>query len=238
MENAASGLAGIVLEELERATGGGRVLVICGAGSNGGDGLAAARHLSNAGVEVWCLLEREVSEFRGDALVQARVCQAMGLPLGTLAGVCNTMDRKWNVVVDAIVGTGLRGSASAPMAELIALVNELGEEGARVIAVDVPSGLDCDTGLATGPVVRADVTVTFVGPKAGFLALSAQEHLGDIVVVDIGAPRFVVESCATWDEELELGEWTQSWAEAEDEGADEVEPGEDEEDAGPGRRPG
>lgn len=238
MENAASGLAGVILEELDPSPGGGSVLVVCGAGNNGGDGLAAARHLSNAGVEVWCLLEREPGEFKGDALVQLRVCQAMGIPVGTLEGLGHSVKRGWDVVVDAIVGTGLRGSASGPMAGLIALVNEFGEDGVRVIAVDVPSGMECDTGEAHGPVVRAHVTVTFVGPKAGFLKLSAQEHLGDIVVVDIGAPRYVVESCATWDEELELGEWTQGWPEAGDQDADEEDAcDDDEEDAGPGRRP-
>jgi NAD(P)H-hydrate epimerase len=201
MENAARGLAGVVLDELRRVGGGG-VLVVCGRGNNGGDGYAAARHLANAGVEVACVAEVGEEGLRGDALVNARVARAMGIRIGA-----ELPRGRWRVVVDAILGTGLRGGASGRAAELIGEVNGLGDGGVRVVSADVPSGMDCETGLAGGAVVRADVTVTFAGLKVGMMELGAQALTGEIVVVDIGVPRVVLERVGRWVAGLERGGW-------------------------------
>lgn len=198
MENAARHVADVALE---RAGEGARVLVVCGSGNNGGDGLACARHLTNAGMRVFVALTRGVEELRGDAGVHARAARAMGIPIreratGTdLVGLSADVGG-FDLVIDSLVGTGLTRDVSGAMGELIEGINQLRREGAEVLAVDVPSGLDCDRGVPMGAAVRADVTVTFVGLKPGFLALDAQEYVGEVIVVDIGAPHSLVARLA------------------------------------------
>ena len=94
------------------------------------------------------------------------------------------------VIVDALLGTGFSGAVRPPLDRLIEMINAA---SALRVAIDVPSGLDCDTGTAAGPTVRADLTVTFVAPKVGFGALGAIDYTGEIIVVDIGAPRRAIE---------------------------------------------
>ncbi len=202
MENAARSLAGVVLDELD-AIDADDVLIVCGRGNNGGDGFAAARHLSNNGVSVDCLCESPVEQLSGDALVNARIAAAMGITFFAEA----PKPERHSLVVDAVLGTGLRGAPTGRAAELIGVINALGDQGATVVAADIPSGLDCDTGGAPGAVVRAALTVTFAGLKRGFLELGAHAWTGDIVVADIGVPRSLLESCGRWQPELEMGQW-------------------------------
>ncbi|MBX3357066.1 MAG: NAD(P)H-hydrate epimerase [Phycisphaeraceae bacterium] len=205
MENAAIGLAGVAQLAARSADG---FLVVCGRGNNGGDGLAAARHLHNAGREVAVLLLAPHEEYRGDAAIQLRVASRMGLDMvrgdaGPLAEAfgrfLNRLPRSGLVVIDAVLGTGLDRPVSGRLAEAIACVNALKRGGAIIVAADVPSGLDADTGrpLAEGErsdrAVQADITVTFVGWKRGFLTPEAQEFLGTVVVCGIGAPRELTE---------------------------------------------
>ena len=96
-------------------------------------------------------------------------------------------------VVDALFGTGLTGPVRAPFDQVIAAIND---STAKVLAVDIPSGLDCDTGLPLGPTVRAHHTATIVAPKKGFTAPMAQEWLGRVHVIDMGAPRRVLAPSA------------------------------------------
>lgn len=215
MENAAIGLAGGAAEFLDGpvgpgdAAGGGDgagsggsggVLVVAGRGNNGGDGLAAARHLHNEGRRVAIVLAAPPETYTGDAAVNLRIATAMGLPIH-VAGPDSARDaidaamaelEGADVVIDALLGTGATGRITGVYADLIAAINDLGRDGAAVVAADLPSGLDADTGDPLGeggdPAVRADLTVTFVGLKEGFLTLGAQEYLGDIVVAPIGAP--------------------------------------------------
>jgi NAD(P)H-hydrate epimerase len=207
MENAAVHVAETALEELEVCINP-LVLVVCGPGSNGGDGLAVARHLSNAGVDVRVVVLGDAEDLRGDAAVQLNACRRMKLPIlytgekGAVAidGALTDADgtaRKPRAVIDAIFGTGLSRPVEGTAAELIGSINELGRRGAHVISVDVPSGLDANTGAALGAVVRAQTTVTFVGLKPGLLAFDAQGFVGDVVVADIGAPRSLVEELGT-----------------------------------------
>lgn len=211
MENAAIHLAEAVLDVLEdEADEDGAVLVVAGTGSNGGDGLAAARHLANSEVPVHILLAGEPGRARGDAATNLRIVQAMGLPM-TISGEQDAAaalrrlagEASPAVLVDALYGTGVSGALRSGGAALVAAINEIGEDGAFIVSADVPSGLDAETGEALGVAphgaVRADVTVTFAGLKRGFLTLAAQGHVGDIMVADIGAP---MELAASLGEEL------------------------------------
>lgn len=225
MENAAVGLAtGVAefLEDLRDASTPGTVLVFAGRGNNGGDGLAAARHLHNEGRRVALVLAAQPDQYEGDAATNLRIVEAMGIPrfvaappdpLRAVADALNELGGVADVIIDALLGTGAHGPVTGPYAALIAEINRLREAGSAVVAADLPSGLDADTGAGlcrdgggdaareaplgdpgTGkggganPAVRADLTVTFVGLKEGFLTLTAQEFLGEVVVAPIGAP--------------------------------------------------
>lgn len=192
MENAARALADVTLRVLG-ANRDGLVAVFCGRGNNGGDGFAAARHLANAGARVCCVAETAVHETSGDAGINARVAAAMDI------AILNELDGEPpSVIVDALLGTGIRGVVSGRSAEFIAAINGWRERGAKVVAADLPSGMDCDTGLPLGAAVRADVTVTFAGVKQGLLEAGAGAYAGEIVVGDIGVPYVVLERVGVW----------------------------------------
>ncbi len=212
MENAALGIASVARERYgERPAGGDapgrppRILVFCGPGNNGGDGLAAARHLANDGSPVTVVLSTTPHNFKGDAATNLAIAQCMGILLLNAdqpdGGAAATVEQaltsgKPDLVIDALLGTGLDRPPRGVMADLIGRINELRTAGVPVLAVDVPSGMNADTGLPVaagdgppGPVVRASVTVSLLGLKPGYLTLAAQEFLGDCLVAPIGAPR-------------------------------------------------
>lgn len=194
MENAARGLAASVLRTAS-AVGGGWVLVACGRGNNGGDGLACARHLAIAGANVRVVLVEPEGVVSPDAATNLRIVRAMGLVIEEgWTGVAEPPA----VVVDAILGTGVRGPVGGVLAAAIDAINRLGEAGAAVVAADVPSGMDAVTGagLATGRTgaVRAARTVTFVGPKPGFFTPAGRAYVGDVEVVGIGCPAELVRA--------------------------------------------
>ncbi len=164
------------------------VLILCGPGNNGGDGLAAARHLHNAGVAVTCVLAVPASRLAGDAALNLRIYRHTDRPLIELADALGLDDvrqqaREASVIVDALLGTGSRGSPRGTVAELIRIANDATQ--ARRVAVDIPSGLDAETGEPADPCFQADVTVTFVAPKRGFGAERAKRVLGRVVVAGI-----------------------------------------------------
>jgi NAD(P)H-hydrate epimerase len=207
MENAARHLADVCLDLLEEHHDP-RVLVVCGPGHNGGDGLALARHLHNAGIILAIVLSAPdrgtapaVGAQQDDAAANLQIVRKMGLPLfaaeaqAPVRAIRQAVEElgRPDLVVDALLGTGLDRPVREPLLGLIGAINELHKQGAAVVAADIPSGLDCDTGEPLGAAVHADVTVSFVGIKAGFTTLSAQAYLGDVVVADIGAPRELVE---------------------------------------------
>jgi len=203
MENAARHVADVAVDGLEEVKDP-RVLVVCGPGKNGGDGLAAARHLHNAGMRVAILLSSPADApiNSDDARTNFDIIQRMHLPLMRPNGddnaetiVARLIERfgSPDLVIDALLGTGLSRDLDGPLKALVQAVNTLGDEGALVLSVDIPSGLDADTGEVRGAAVRAGVTVSFAGLKAGFLVLEAQPYLGEVIVADIGAPRELVE---------------------------------------------
>jgi NAD(P)H-hydrate epimerase len=191
MENAGRGAAEVLLH-----LGAGDPVVICaGKGNNGGDGFVIARHLDNRSAAVRVLLFARPEELTGDAAINFNIISRSHLSIsvcvpydaavvrGELAGA------GW--VVDALFGTGLSGAVRAPFDQVVAAINA---SGRPVLAVDIPSGLDCDTGLPLGATVRATHTVTFVAEKVGFAQPAARPWLGEVTVVDIGAPRMLLTS--------------------------------------------
>jgi NAD(P)H-hydrate epimerase len=193
MENAGRGAAELLLS----LDAHGPVVVCCGKGNNGGDGFVIARHLDNRGLPVRVELFAKPEELEGDAAVNYRIVARSGLRIDTHAGTAIDLKMlqqelaaaEW--VVDALFGTGLRGPVRPPLDQVIAAINA---SGRRVLAVDIPSGLDCDTGRPLGPTVRAAHTATFVAQKTGFAEPAAAEWLGQVHVLDIGAPRRLLES--------------------------------------------
>ncbi len=200
MENAGRNAAGVIFDllcdELALDPAKARVAVLCGGGNNGGDGYVIARHLHNRGVSVRVYTTVDPATLKGDAAVNHTICAKMGLPIEriTTAQQVATHAQGWSgahVVVDALLGTGFRGEVRAHLADVIKRCNALA--GPKVVAIDLPSGLDCDTGGPSNATVQADVTVTFVAPKIGFDAPSATRYVGRVVVADIGTPPGLID---------------------------------------------
>ena len=212
MENAGRGCAELLmrLNTDKRPT-----VILCGPGNNGGDGFVMARHLDNAGwaAEVWAVeapaaqrpsgVVRTGFDFSGlppDAILNIDVLSRAGMYIRPIsrremfAGARNyytgqlLQQHCW--IVDALFGTGLSRALAEPFVELVSILNA---SACPVLALDIPSGLDADSGEPLGPTVRATHTATFVAPKRGFLNPAAKAWTGEVHVIDTGAPRKLVE---------------------------------------------
>lgn len=186
IENAGRGVAEVIARE--RAPRGLDVRVVCGAGQNGGDGFVIARHLANAGARVTVLLAAPTGKLAGDAALNARAVGAMARIAVRDEGTTTDGDA-WrarlagaDVLVDAVFGTGLRADVTGAPAAAIAAMNAT---RALRVAVDLPSGLDADTGRVRGTAVDAHVTATMGAHKLG-LVLDAEAPVGRVAVVDLG----------------------------------------------------
>jgi NAD(P)H-hydrate epimerase len=168
---------------------GGRVRVLCGAGNNGGDGYVAARLLHDAGRLVDVLALVPAARLSGDAAEVRRQAAEAGVAIADAPdAVPHLAAAPGDVIVDALLGTGLARAPEGLFAEAIAAIAAAREAGARVVAVDVPSGLSADTGRPLGPCVQADHTVTFGFPKRGLVTFPGATFAGEISVADIGIP--------------------------------------------------
>jgi ADP-dependent NAD(P)H-hydrate dehydratase / NAD(P)H-hydrate epimerase len=187
MESAGRGAAGVALEMLG---GEGIAVVLAGPGNNGGDGFVIARHLLNSGVRVETLLAVPRDKVAGDALLNLQILERMGAAPIALSGaeglaVARERMRSADLVVDALLGTGVTRPVEGMLADLIELVNGA---GAKVLAVDLPSGLDADTGRPQGVAVRAAATATFGHLKRGLVVHPGAQLAGEIAVVPLGVP--------------------------------------------------
>jgi NAD(P)H-hydrate epimerase len=199
MENAGRNAATVIRERLLPRKRG-RVAIVCGGGNNGGDGFVIARHLANARVAVRLFLATEPSKLAGDAKTNYAIAAAMKLPISPVcdAKTIQSAARQWHkcdVIVDALLGTGFAGAVREPMASVIGAINDargFGEAKPNVVAIDLPSGLDADTGKPSNATVRADLTITMLARKVGFAAKGARQWTGSVVVADIGAPPIVL----------------------------------------------
>jgi NAD(P)H-hydrate epimerase len=211
MENAGRGVAD-VLCQLGIA---GTVVICCGKGNNAGDGFVIARHLDLRGHKVRVLLWAEPEELTGDAATNYHILCKTDVPIAIFGGHDPDMGREKGTgpicrhgpdierltgllegaawIVDSLLGTGARGEPRPPMD---AVIDQLNAAAAPKLAVDLPSGLDCDTGQPSRHTIRADETCTFVTAKAGFFAPAAAGYVGRLHVLDIGVPRKLIERIA------------------------------------------
>jgi NAD(P)H-hydrate epimerase len=195
MENAGRNAAERVADRV-RTSRAKRVVIFCGPGNNGGDGFVIARQLANAGIEVRVYLAGDPERLSPDCAVNHDIACKMGIGIelidsGSSAERAAAGLSPEDVVVDALLGTGFGGEVREPTATLIHSLNEATK--AATVAVDVPSGLDCNTGRPANATVKADLTVTFVAAKVGFTRPEAQPYVGQIFACGIGAPPTLID---------------------------------------------
>jgi len=185
MENAGRGSAQLLHARQPK-----RVLICCGPGNNGGDGYVIARHLDLLGVPVKLALFCDRERIEGDALINFKILEAAGIEILDCGNepLCQSLAAEleqadW--VIDAMLGTGVSSPPREPIASAIRQINAA---EAQVMAVDIPSGLDCDTGEPNDPTIQAEFTATFVTSKPGYEKPSARPFVGKVHVVDIGTP--------------------------------------------------
>jgi ADP-dependent NAD(P)H-hydrate dehydratase / NAD(P)H-hydrate epimerase len=193
MENAGRSVAEFIqshFSHLERR----RVVVLCGKGNNGGDGFVAARHLVKMGAKPIVYFIGESREVKGDASTNLKRWKKLGrLVVDRGAGASDWMPLSPDViVVDALLGTGVRGPIEGRLRELILGVNAR-EAGSSVVSVDIPSGLHADTGDVQGAAIVADFTITFTAPKPGMVLGPGGPYVGELVVRQIGSPPALIE---------------------------------------------
>ncbi len=196
MENAARSFVDAVTHLLPKQD---EIGILCGSGNNGGDGLAIARHLWNRGFSASVVLAVPPEKLSGDALTNWSIVRSMNRYAeyhDDLTGVF--VLRESCLIIDALFGTGLSRPIGEEFGGYIEACNWIGSPfECPVISVDIPSGLDCDSGRPLGErSVRADYTVTFVAEKAGFANPVAREFTGQVIVADIGCPRELIEAVA------------------------------------------
>ena len=192
MENAGRGAADAI-EEFMTENDLDRPLIIAGKGNNGGDGFVVARHLANRGVECAVCLIGKKEDVRGDARVNLDAAENMGLEIREITDSLDPLAEELmacDVIIDAILGTGLDKDVKGVYMEIIEAVNM---SDLPVVSLDIPSGLHATSGRPLGIAVEADLTVTFCLPKTGLLVYPGADYAGDIVLTDIGAPRLLLE---------------------------------------------
>ena len=194
MENAGRGAAAWLRDRLTGPNA--QVVVLCGPGNNGGDGGVLARHLDAWDCTVHVAWLAAPERLRGDAAAQWRILDRAGVPQENWPddpldpARLDALLARADWVVDGLLGTGLTRPVEGPLRTAIDAMNRAAKP---VLALDLPSGLDADSGRPLGAAVRAAATATFVAPKLGFAALGASEFTGAVVVVDIGLPRVLLE---------------------------------------------
>jgi hydroxyethylthiazole kinase-like uncharacterized protein yjeF len=189
MENAGRSCTGLIEDKL-KGIANPKVCIFCGTGNNGGDGYVIARHLINRDIRVTVVVCGDRNKIKGDAKINLDILERMGETIQQL----NPADRDIaeqverfsagiDIIVDSIFGTGLRGQLSEEYRHLLECINS---RNCPILAVDIPSGLDCDTGEPLGTAINAAWTVTFVAVKKGFTSTTASQYTGKIFVASIG----------------------------------------------------
>jgi len=173
-----------------------QVVILCGKGNNGGDGFVVSRLLHSMGIPARTVLLGQPKEVKGDAALNLSILSKLGIPVESAPDIESF--RRFeellfgcDIIVDALLGTGLKRGVSGYYSDVIDMVNSV---SASVVSVDIPSGLSSDTPRILGNVVRASLTVTFGLPKIGQLLFPGAEYVGELVIADIGIPPSVVSS--------------------------------------------
>lgn len=202
MENAAIGLARIACEMVPGGAAPSTILILAGPGNNGGDGFALARHLAAMGHAPIIACAAPAPRYTGDALTNLTIIQRMKLPvvhlpptnpIPLLESFIAANPPAPSLIVDGLLGTG---STSAPKDPIATLIEWINAQRAPVLAIDIPTGLDADTGNPVGSpelVVRATRTLTLGALKPGLVAPHAAKYVGRVAVCDLGLPGWVVE---------------------------------------------
>lgn len=181
MENAGRNLAELAQRQLGSEGGDSRVLVLCGAGNNGGGGMVAARHLHNRGIEVRAALIAEEARLKDVPAHQWAILKKLGLTEANPREIGEP-----NLILDAMIGYGISGNPRGAVAEWIVRANA---SGVPILALDAPSGLDATSGRPGEPCIQAQSTMTLALPKVGLLGPEAKPVVGDLFLADISVPR-------------------------------------------------
>ncbi|MCJ7497371.1 MAG: NAD(P)H-hydrate dehydratase [candidate division Zixibacteria bacterium] len=191
MEKAGLGLALLAKKILNEKVEDEKVVIFCGKGNNGGDGFVVGRYLASWGAEVEFYLLGKKEEVKDNALVNLKKAIDLNLPLKEVLKEKELpSELKANLIVDAIFGTGFKGKTSGVEEKAILLMNST---PIKVLSIDIPSGLDADTGLVEGVCVKADATPTMGLPKIGQFFFPGKSYCGKVEVVDIGIPQNVID---------------------------------------------
>jgi NAD(P)H-hydrate epimerase len=190
MENAGRSCAELIIDKLADIDNP-KVCILCGIGNNGGDGYVIARHLANAAITPCVVICGDKAKIAGDALTNLSIIEGMKLPIHQIdmtdepiGEQVRAITNGCDMLIDALFGTGLTGELRDNYRKLIHSINA---QNLPVVAVDIPSGLDCDTGLPLGEAIKAIATVTFVAVKKGFATNThARNYTGPIYVASIG----------------------------------------------------
>ncbi len=192
MENAGRAAFRVIMQDLEGVPDP-LVYVLCGKGNNGGDGFVVARHLWNEGVYVRVFSVVDESQFSGDALTNYTILKNMNIPIERIAVLEDLKEIETappDLLVDALLGTGIQGAVKGFVGEVIDFINQNVET--RIISIDLPSGLDAGSSDIAGSAIRADITVTMALPKYCHVFYPAKNHVGELYIADIGIPPFVL----------------------------------------------
>lgn len=179
MENAGRHVGDAAINML-LGVAGKKVAIFCGTGNNGGDGFVSARHLIRRGFEVTVYIIGETPRVKNDPLVNLNILRKMGADIKEIS---EPVDVRVDLIIDAVFGIGLNGEIKDP---ILKIITDLNRNGTRVLSVDVPSGLDSDTGKTLGVAVKAEKTITMQFPKKGFYLNDGPAYTGEVIVADIG----------------------------------------------------
>ena len=174
MENAGKNAAEIILKKFHPR----RVAIFCGGGNNGGDGFVTARHLFNNNVKVKVFTAQKTLKYTGNALINLAIIQKIKIPVITLH-TKKLKIPKTDLLVDALLGTGTKGKLKEPYKKIIQKINSA---KLPVVSIDIPSGIDADTGKKQGVAVKSNLTITMVALKKGLLINDGKEHSGKIII--------------------------------------------------------
>lgn len=197
MEKAGRGSAEVALKMLGKNAQDKKVVIFCGRGNNGGDGFVVGRYLFEWGAEVIFYLLGEKEKIMGDAEINLKKALEMGLPIKEVLSIDDLPKKiEADLIVDAIFGTGFKGEIIGLDAEAINSINGSRVQrfnGLEVLSIDVPSGLNADTGEISNVCVKADRTATMGLPKIGHFFHPGKDYSGEVTVIDIGVPQEIID---------------------------------------------
>lgn len=187
MEKAAMAVAACIMANSSSASD--KIIAICGAGNNGGDGVAAVRLLKESGYDVAVLMLGQQEKYSVELCEQIKIAENLGVTIYQAESVTEEKLQQYTIIIDAIFGIGLGREISGDYARWITWINR---SHARVIAVDIPSGIHASNGAVLGTAVQADMTITFGVNKIGLVLYPGMQYAGEVVVADIGFPMHAV----------------------------------------------